>query len=98
MRVFSFATALWVIAIAAISISVQPVPEAKEDWFAANAPPGAIVHGPWEKYQKPQLDWRPVVKFWERQAAIALVPPAIGYAFGFVVIPWIGRGFRSTQD
>jgi len=97
LRLYLVFSALWLVAVLGVSFKVQPDPPEKEDWFAANAPPGQPIHGPWEKYQKPELDWKPVIAFWERQAAIALVPPAICYVFGFVVIPWIGRGFRSTH-
>ena len=28
---------------------------------------------------------------------MALIPPAIGYVLFFVVVPWIGRGFRASK-
>jgi hypothetical protein len=37
------------------------------------------------------------VHYWSYRCALALLPPMIGYLILFGLIPWIGRGFRSTQ-
>jgi hypothetical protein len=44
-----------------------------------------------------QTGIRLLVRYWETQSALALAPPAIGYLILFGVLPWIGRGFRSTH-
>lgn len=36
-------------------------------------------------------------RYWEAQSALALMPPIVGYLLLFGILPWIGRGFRSTQ-
>jgi hypothetical protein len=36
-------------------------------------------------------------RYWGTQSALAFTPPIAGYLILFGVIPWIGRGFRSTH-
>jgi hypothetical protein len=67
-------------------------------WFTQSAPipPGvspllkeAERSGDWEL-------WQHVVRYWEIQSALAFAPPAVGYLVLFGILPWVGRGFRST--
>lgn len=44
--------------------------------------------------QKQQSEVR---EYWESRSALAFTPPFAGYAFLFGILPWIWRGFRSTQ-
>jgi len=37
-------------------------------------------------------------KRFARALELALIPPSIGYAFFFVIVPWIATGFRSTKE
>jgi hypothetical protein len=43
-----------------------------------------------------QPDASTVRVYWAQCAAVAIGPPVFGYAVLFIVVPWIGRGFRST--
>jgi hypothetical protein len=38
-----------------------------------------------------------VARYWEKQSALVFAPPVVGYLILFGVLPWIGRGFRSTH-
>jgi len=38
-----------------------------------------------------------LITYWETQGALAILPPAVGYLILFAILPWIGRGFRSTH-
>jgi hypothetical protein len=73
------------------------LPEEEQNKVLDRKIPPKPLHGPWDNYKRPKADWSPVVSFWEQRSAVALIPPAILYLFSFGVVPWIARGFRSTQ-
>ena len=37
------------------------------------------------------------VSYWKWRGVTAFAPPVTGYVVFFGILPWIGRGFRSTQ-
>lgn len=43
----------------------------------------------------PSESWLP---YWTRRAALAVLPPGLGYLFIFWVLPWIWRGFASDTE
>ena len=83
----------------------QPVlRQDQDDPYAKYARP-AKSDDPWEeaprewklRQQTPSADPQSATRYWETRSALAFLPPVVGYMVLFGVLPWIGRGFRSTH-
>jgi hypothetical protein len=109
-RVYAVLTVAWVLIVLAVAFRDRPLPHKPDIWERAAALPPAkdqpeIDPKDLHPTVLPEdfLGWQveseapttgAILRHWGKRSALAVLAPAAGYLFLFMVIPWIYRGFK----
>ena len=93
LRLYAALSVLWIAVVLVVAVR-------DSGWIPLSSYPDSFVtDSPATPTKKPDIfdaiTDHPVRDYWVSRTSVMLLPPALGYAVLFLVMPWIGRGFKN---